>query len=308
MMKLKGIARRNWYKNQGFFRSLVPPLQALHEAGIECILLYGPAFALNHTDYALNSETNLAILVPTRQTRQAINQLQALGWQPEKNLTESLLEPYLAADWRHVFQDAAGRRIHLHWHLLPECRTAEAEADFWEGAVVTKVHDVPVRILNPADKLLHSCVEDSSSLELSNFLRAIDVMLIIKTNPNLDWDRLISQAEKQRLVVPLLAALNYIQDTLDEPLPPAIWQRLRSLPVSQQEQLEYRLKTSRPLLWRRFWRLWFDYRRYTASASLAQALLGFPRYLQHFWRLPRLLHVPRRAMSITYQRLGRRHT
>jgi hypothetical protein len=269
-------------------------------------LLYGPAFALNHTDYALNSETNLAMLVPTRQTRQAINQLQALGWQPEKNLPETLLEPYLAANWRHVFQDSAGRRIHLHWHLLSECRTAEAEVDFWEGAVVTKVHDVPVRILNPADQLLHSCVEASSSLELANFLRAIDVMLIIKARPNLDWDRLISQAEKHRLVVPSLAVLNYIQDTLDEPLPATVWQRLRSLPVSQQEQLECRLKTSRPLLWRRFWRFWFDYRRHTVSASFAQALFGFPRYLQHFWRLPTLSQVPGQAMAILRQRLRRR--
>ncbi|MCB9100898.1 MAG: nucleotidyltransferase family protein [Anaerolineales bacterium] len=307
LMKFKGIARRNWYKNQRFFRSLAPPLQALHEAGIECMLLYGPVFALRYyTDYALSSETNLAVWVPIKQARLAIKQLQRLGWQPERRLPDALIESYLAADWMHVFRDAAGRRIHLHWHLLPECRTSQADTDFWNEAITTKVHDVPVRILNPADQILHSCVEYHSTAEPSHFLRAVDVMLIMSTTPDLDWERLLTQAEKHHLVIPLLAVLHYIQAALNQPLPPAVWQRLKSRPISRQERLEYSLKQSRPLLWRRFWQVWFDYRRCTAPVSLIQGLLAFPRYLQHLWRLPDLHRVPGQALSILHERLRHR--
>jgi len=172
--------------------------------------------------------------------------------------------------------------------------------------MITKVHDVPVRILNPAAQILHSCVEDNSTVELSNFRRAIDVMLIIKTTPDLDWDRLLTQAEKYRLVVPLLTTLNYIQGTLDKPLPPAVWQRFQSLSISWQDRLEYRLKRSRPQLWRRFWQVWFDYRRQTSQVSLIESLLGFPRHLQHFWRLSDLHQVPGLAISILRERLHRR--
>jgi hypothetical protein len=306
VMKLKGIARRNWYKNQRFFRSWTPQLQALHEAGIECMLLSGPALALHYySDYVLDSETDLAILVPTAQARQAIKQLQTLGWRSKKRSPDILIEPYRwAANWMHVFRDAVGHRIHLRWHLLPACRTAEA--DFWGGAIETKLHDVPVRILNPADQILYSCVEDHSTAEPANFLRAIDVMLIIRTTPDLDWDRLLTQAERHHLVMSLLAVLRYIQNTLDEPLPPSVWQRLRSLPVSRQDRFEYSLKTSRLLLWRRFWQLWFDYRRHISQPSFVRSLLGFPRYLQHAWPLPGPHQIPRQVMSIVRQRLRRR--
>jgi hypothetical protein len=98
MMKLKGIARRNWYKNQQFFRSWAPQLQALHAAGIECMLLAGPALALDYYgDYALDSEDDLAILVPTQQARSAIKQLQTLGWRPMYHRPDALVEPHQVA-------------------------------------------------------------------------------------------------------------------------------------------------------------------------------------------------------------------
>lgn len=67
-MKFKGIARKAWYNNQRYFRSILPPLQALHQAGIETMLLYGPALALAfHSDYAHGGETVLPILVRPEQ-------------------------------------------------------------------------------------------------------------------------------------------------------------------------------------------------------------------------------------------------
>jgi len=307
MMKSKGIARRNWYKNQKYFRSLEHLLRALHQADIDCMFLCGSTFALNyHRDYTLDAEANLTILIPLEQMWIAFKQLQIMGWQPAKQLLKPVLTPYLAANWLHIFQDAAGRKIYLHWHLLPVCRTVEADTDFWDGAITAAIHVVPVHILNPADQLLYSCVEDHSSYELSNFLRVIDVMLIIRATPDLDWDRLISQAKKHRLVVPLIRMLSYIQDTLKDPLPPTIWQQLRSLPISWREQLEYRLRSSNLLLGRHFWKLGFNYRRHTEGDSLAQSLLGFPRYLQHYWLLPTLGQVPGKAMSILRQHLPRR--
>jgi Uncharacterised nucleotidyltransferase len=306
MMKFKGVARQNWYSNQRCLRTAAPTLQALHEAGIESILLYGPAFALKYCgDYALPPETSLAVLVRTQQAPQAIRHLRVLGWRPDKQLPHFLLEAYVAAGRMHIFRNAEGRKIHLYWHLLPQCRAPDADAGVWDDAVATNLHDVPVRLLSPADQILHSCLESGSSIERSMFLRAIDAMLVISATPDLDWDRLLTRAEKHRVVAPLLAVLGYIQGSLDEPLPPEVWQRLQSLSISEQERLEYKLKSSHPLLWRRFWGIWCDYRRYTSSLSLAQGVAGFPWYLQHFWGLADLRQVPIQAMSILWRHLRR---
>jgi hypothetical protein len=304
MMKLKGIARRNWYLNQRFFHSVTAPLQALNEALIKCMLLYEPALALHYeSKYALRSEIDLPVLIPFEQVRQAMKQLQDMGWRPVKQIPDALLERYLAATWRHLFQDAAGRRIHLHWQFLPARRTAEFEADLWESAVRTNLHDVPVHILNPADQLLHSCVAQDSLVPRSNFLRAIDATIIIRATPDLDWNRLLVQAKKQRLAVPLSAVLGYLQAALNQPLPPAFWNRLQFLPVSRQERLEHRLKNSRSQVWRRSWQLGFDYRRQSATGSLMKDAIGFPRHLQHYWRLSHIRQVPARAISVLRRRL-----
>ena len=306
MMKLKGIARRNWYQNQRFFRSVAPPLQALHEVGFKCMLLGGPAIVLRYySEYALGSEAALAILVPATQARQTFEQLQLLGWQPEKPLPDTLIESYLAAGRMHSFRDATGRGIQLYWHLLPECLSTQADADFWAGAVKTKLHDVPVYIPNPADQILHICAENVITINSYPFLRTIDIMFIYMANPDLDWGRLLSYAEKFHLVMPVLKVLSYFQNNLDEPLPPAIWQQFLSLSTSQRDRLEYRLKTSRIPLWRRFWQIWFDYQRRTSSTSLWQDILGFPQYLQHYWRLSEPRHVFNQGLFVILQYLRR---
>ena len=307
MMKLKGIARKAWYNNQRYFRSILSPLQALHQVGIETMLLYGPALALNfHSDYALREQTILPILVRPEQAIDAIKQLQALGWESEARLPSHLIEPYITVGFMHFFNDAKERRIQLHWHPLPECNHSEADEDFWEGAVSTNLNNVPIFTLNPADQILHICAQDTSLAEASLFLRAIYVMLVIRaTETGLDWERLIRQAQQHRLLVPVMKVLHYLQENLDEPLPPEIWQRLKTLPISRGEQIEYNLKTSRIVVWRRFSRLWFNYLRRSNERHLLQKIMGFPRYLQHFWRLEHMWQVPLQAVSAAQARLRR---
>ncbi|MCB0209230.1 MAG: nucleotidyltransferase family protein [Anaerolineae bacterium] len=304
LMKLKGIARRNWYKNQAFFRRWAPLLQALHQAQITCMMLSGPALAWDeYRDYALDSEMELALLVPSKQAQAAIHQLQALGWQPNKPLPNDLLGPYIKAEWMQCFKDAAGRKLCLHWHLFPAGRTAVAEADIWGAATTTKMHDVPIHLLNPVDQILYSCFKDHATTDTARFLRAIDLMLILQNTPNFNWNRLCSQAQRHRLIVPLLETLGYIQSTLDEPLPSAVWQQFRAFPITRQEQLEYRLKTNYPEAWYHIWQLWFYYRCRTAQTSLIRDVVGFPQHLQHIWRLRKLHQVPRRAMGIVRRQL-----
>ena len=304
MMKFKGVTRQTWYKNQRFFRSVAPLLRALGEVEIESMLLYGPALALQYyQDYVLNGGPTLTILVRSEQAATAIKQLQALGWASEARLPAELVEPYIASGFMHFFRDALERRVHLHWHLLPECCQAEADDDFWAGARATKIQDVTLYTLNPADQVLHICAQDSSIPEVSQFGRAIDVMLVLNAvQAEFDWERLVAQAQKRRLLLPLLNVLGYLQDNLDEPLPPAVWQQLKTAPISTGERLEYKFKTSRLVVWRRFLRLWFNYSRRRHESHWLRKIIGFPQYLQHFWRLEHLWQVPLQAVSAARHR------
>ena len=118
------------------------------------------------------------------------------------------------------------------------------------------------------------------------------MMVLNALQVEVDWDRLITQAQKRRLLLPLMDTLSYVQDTLDAPLAPAVLKRIQALPISTWEQIEHKVKTRRASLWGGFPALWFNYSRRQCNANWLRKLVGFPRFLQHAWRLKRIWQVP----------------
>jgi hypothetical protein len=304
MMKFKGYYRYTWSKNLLLFQHVSSLLRSLHEVGIETLILDGAALALHsYQEYGLRPVDDFAILVRTGQAVTAIKRLRALGCHPMWELPEALTETYVSAGYAHPFHSADGDRIHLHWHVLPECRQINADDDFWQGAVPTTIHDVSTRVLNPTDQLLRVCVQGVSLRAAPSFLWVADAMkLLTAVQAEIDWDRLITQARKRRLILPLRDALDYAQDVLDAPIPSAVFQRIQGIPTTKQEQIEHKLRTHRMALWRRL-SGWFTYSRYTSHTDWVHQIVGFPRFLQHLWRLDHLWQVPFFAVSNMAARL-----
>jgi hypothetical protein len=304
MMRLKGIGRKAWYENQRFFESVKEPLKILQQANIKSIILYEPALALKYSNYPLSSVANLALLVPTRQAISAAEILRQSGWVPEKKLLSSSIAAHLNTAYMRNFDDAVGRRIQLHWHLLPECCQLDADEDFWDLAIESQVRDVPVYMLNPADHLLHICAQDTSPAVISPFLRAVDAMFVIKANPReLDWDRLVSQATKRNLGIPVLNTLAFLQEALSDGVPLEVLNQIHSIPVLKSELLEYQLKSHERSIIRRSSRLWYNHNRQLYGAKFPQKVLGFPNYLKHYWQLESLRQVPGHAISSAFNRM-----
>jgi len=261
------------------------------------MILKGAALTLLHyRDYGLRPLGDFDVLVHTEQASAAINLLSRLGWTPELRPLEAFTETYISVTKAYHFADSAGRVLDLHWHLLPECCYANADDDFWDGAVLTKIHDVPTHALNPTDQLLHACVHGARWNPVPPFRWVADAMMTMKTSQSeLDWDRLITQAQKRRLILPLRHTLNYLRDALDAPIPPAILQNMRDMPVSKVERIEYEARTRPAELVGPLRGLWFHYLRYSrlvSDASLRHKLVRFPIVLQHIWGADHLWQVP----------------
>lgn len=305
MMKLKGIFRKTWYKNQILFRNASAFLHSLHNAGIETLILYDAALTvLYNWDYGLRNMIGFSVLVHPQQAITAIKHLRWLNWRPLSRLPDTLTETHIFAGHVYRFQNAIGQMIYLHWYALPAYYQVNADNDFWYGAVAAEMHDVPTYILNPTDQLLQVCVQGAPLHIAPLFLRAADAKMVLnKAQSEIDWDRLITQAQKRRLLLPLTDTLTYLQDKLDTPLPPVVLPHIQVLPTSKYEQIEYKFKTSRLTLLNRFFELWFNYSRRTNERSLFRNIVGFPRYLQQFWFLEHLWQVPLQAISAARARL-----
>jgi len=282
MMKLKGVYRLTWYKNQMLFHAIADLLRSFQNAGIETMVLKGAALTfLCYKDYGLRPMNDFDVLVHTDQAMPAIRLLQKQGWKPKD------FEPhdgYISVSYSHGFEDESGREFDLHWHVFSQCREAHADDDFWEKAVLTKFHDVPTRVLSPTDQLLHICVHGAKWNETPPFRWVADAIMILNNAYNeIDWDRLVVQAEKRHLILPLLDTLHYLRDIFKAPIPPKIIKDLQSIRVSRMERMEYKLAVSPPTKWTAILDLWCQHSRLMGKTNGLHKLMKFPAFLQRIW-------------------------
>ena len=305
MGRFKGVYRRTWYDNQLLFHHVSTLLSSFHDAGIETIVLKGAALALLHyMDCGLRPMNDFDVMIPVNQTSKAIALMRELGWNPIPRSPEALTDSYLSIVNSHGFVHSAGRECDLHWHLFPECCQADADNEFWEQSVPFKIHGVAPRSLAPTDQLLHVCVHGAEWNPIPPLRWVADAMMIMKT-AKIDWDRLISQARKRQMMLPVKGALDYLHRALGAQVPAQILQRIHNIPASKMELAEYKYKIqnyeSRPLGFLPL--LWFRYLRLEGKDSSHMKLIGFMKYLQRFWGVDHIRQLPSYAAFMATRRI-----
>lgn len=308
MNMLKGVYNLTWYQNQLLFHKVAALLNSFHNAGIETMLLKGAALTLlYYRDHGLRPMGDIDVLVRTEQAPAAINLLRNLGWEPNPGSWQvAFTEAYVSAAHARGFRDADGRELDLHWHVLLECCRADADNDFWDKAVPTKFYDASTHVLTPADQLLHVCVHGAKWNSTSPLRWVADAMMIIHSpKSEIDWNRLITQAEGRRLILPIRGALDYLKNKFDAPIPHAALQAIQNMQTSKMEHIEYSYKSQsylqKPLGYLPI--LWFDYARIAGNKTLALKLIGFVKHIQSYWGVKHLWQLPFYAISMTKHRI-----
>lgn len=296
MPRLKGIYRRAWYENHMLFHKRAALLSALGAAGIPTLLLKGAAVApVYYRDYGLRPLGDFDFLVPTAQAQAALRVLDDLGFRSSERRSQTFKPVYLAAVHGFPFADAEGREVDLHWHVLAESCEPDADDDFWAAAQLVTIGDTVSCALSPADQLLHTCVHGVRWNPIPPMRWVADAITILRAAPDLDWERLVEQTRRRRLVIQMREALDYLARAFAAPVPASVLARLRALPVSRSEQQEYNVLTQPQEALPAPRRVWLHYRRYVRSARptyLWEQPLGFARFLQYTWGLDRMADIP----------------
>jgi hypothetical protein len=298
----KGVYRLTWYKNQIVLHNMATIVRAFHNAGIQTMVLKGTALTLLHyRDFGLRPMYDFDVLVHTEQVSAAINLLKKLDWRPKSRPLKAFKKEYFSLRHSHGFEDNSGRQFDLHWYMFPECCFVNSNDDFWDGAVSTEFHNISVHALNPTDQLLHVCVHGVNWTPVPLPYWIADVMVLLNTSQSeIDWDRLIAQTQRLRLILPIKNALHYIQDLLHAPISSAFLESLKSAPVSRLERMEYHTRTQPPGVMGGIPTKWFRYLRYSHPTNNPVSLfnfIGFSRFLQHYWGIDHLWQVPLHIVS-----------
>lgn len=304
MDRLKGIYRRTWYENQILSHKAVNLLEFFQDAGIKTIVLKGIALIhLYYKDYGLRPMSDFDILVPTEQATEVIKLLRKLGWTSGYRSPETIIPFIHSCDFTDV---TALHHLDLHWHLFIECCQPNDDDDFWNGAVETTIKDIPTCMLNPADQLLHTCVHGMKWSIIPPFRWVADAIMILNsTLTEIDWDRLIMQAQKRHLILPLRQGMEYLKNNFRGNIPTEILQRIQNLPVSKIEYIEhkYKIENQKKKLLGNIPTLWFDSLRLSGYSSLVHKLFGFLKYVQHFWDLKYLWQLPLYSLFLSARKI-----
>jgi hypothetical protein len=181
-----------------------------------------------------------------------------------------------------------------------------ADDDLWDASIPVACGDAESRALSPADQLLHVCAHAMEWNAIAPMRWIADAMAVLSATADFDWDRVLVQARRRRLVLTLQTMLPYLRRLVEAPVPDRVINELRDLPVTQAERgwMKIRTRGISRLTVRDLLRVRFGlYQRSAFSARFRPAILGFPRYMQFVWGMDHWWQLPARGARAVCRRL-----
>ncbi len=286
MIRLRGIYRQAWYKNQRLFYDMSKVLRYFSDAGVRTIVLKGAALTILHyKNYGVRPMADVDVLVHPHQVMLTVDLLRRAGWKPLSEITDDDLY------YNHAthFYDSTGREFDLHWHPFWDACRKNNDSEFWSGAIPVSFTGVPTLAPNSTDNLLHTIVHGIKYNPEPPIRWIADAFVLIhSSNEGIDWTRLVNQAKYNLLVPRLREALYYLLTTFKVPVPQSVMDQLNEIPVTRAELIEYQERTANPenrknSLLSTLAQYLTEYRRITGNFQITATILGFPPYLR--WRL-----------------------
>lgn len=310
MDRIKGLHRYTWVKNQLMFNHLSELIDAFQTAGIKTLVLKGAALIkLYYKDTGLRPMSDIDILVPFNQAEDAIRLLLAQEWIPYSTYRVELSKQYRLLRHGQAFKHARGDDLDLHWHVLPTNFEEDADDDFWKGAVPLLFNKSRTLALNASDQLLNVCVHGIVWNMLPSLRWVADAVFIFRGASEIEWDRIIDQAQKKQLVSYMRESLRFLQQAMEVSVPTSVLKTLESLHVSILKRIEFKVKT-RPA-WHKNVILCF-LNHYTKYSRLKRILgssyrpFGFVRFLKLIWHKDHLGQILFYAIARGFEKIRER--
>jgi putative nucleotidyltransferase-like protein len=288
--RLKGLYRRAWSHNQLLFKRGAEAIAVLTANGIETLVTKGASLALlTYGDLGARPMDDVDVLVPLDRAIEAIEVLSAAGWVADRD------DPLAWTQVHHSlgFAGPDGGHVDLHWFALWQPARDE---ELWQGSVPMELAGTATRAPCAADQLLLACVHGTPWSPLPPFRWIADAVTVIRcAGDGLDWDRLVGEADRRRLTVACLAALDYLRTEFGAPVPAAAIERLREAPASRHERAAFRAACRPDSPLRTLRMAWDRYRRLRDLDTGAPKPTGFVPFARRFWGLDSVWQLPLHA-------------
>jgi hypothetical protein len=224
-LHLRGILRRSWYENQLVLHGALPAVDALHEAGIDVVVLKGGALSvLAYPSVGARPMADLDLLVPEARAVDALRVLLDRDWKleaggvPPAMHRGEMTEPFRRIRHSTGLSGPAGYDIDLHWHATYAWCWPGADDGLWSAVRPFELGGRSVLALVAADELIVACVHGFLVNVVAPIRWVTDAVMLMRSCA-IDWHALVARG-RELVVEPQLAlALDYLRERFDAPVP-----------------------------------------------------------------------------------------
>lgn len=285
------------------YRTIDGVLSRLRQAGIDCLVVKGPAVA--HTLYTnplLRSFSDLDIVVRERDWAVVHRLLLGEGFEPERDLPHpppKLIPQLLPYEFKYWHPEQR-LLVEVHYDDLLNAGLASRDIEgFWQRARMIDIGGPSIKVLSPEDQLIHLCAH----VHYHGYTRLIwlsDIALIIRDHAaELDWDHIIRTVRTEEAQVPVYYTLYFLERLLGVAAPPDVIAALR--PDHWRRRLhEYYLPEAKVLSLQPMPRPDFSFYWLPLFKRLLPDLLVMGRHREKMRCLLRLLLPPRAWLRYYY--------
>lgn len=237
--RLKGIYKRSWMENQQIFHHASEILKLFSASGIPSIVMKGiPLSFVVYQNVATRPMSDVDILVPHAMAGDAVQILKKEGYRPAN---ETILEHDLEFGRGMGFEDASGRELDLHWRAMPDSIKNSKESDFWDQAVPIEIKGTSAQRFSFTDELLQTVVHGVRKNPEPPIRWVADAFMLIKSHgEEIDWNRLLSYAQRYKVLIQLKEGLNYLANEFRIDIPEDAQKKLYRCNPGYAERVVYR--------------------------------------------------------------------
>ncbi len=294
---LRGVHRHSWSGNQRLCAAAREVVSCFSASGIMAVLLKGlPAAVLHYPDLGSRPFRDIDVLVRPSDVPAASRLLGALGF---RGSTGSDFFPGSIAS-RHAAEfvrTGDGSRIDLHWRVSYDEFTDTSDERFSRSVSFRAPGFAePLRRTDPTDSLLLTIVHGMRANVVSPVRWVVDSSLLLRyEHADIDWSRLISDADRFRVLSSLRAGLEHLESGgFSELIPHLALQQVRTQRADLIDVASHVSRVARPSLFQRATRiLVVDYLQRTAGVRNVRRIAEYPVYVvQKFRSAIRLRMAP----------------
>lgn len=227
--RLIGQSQHVAMRNLMLTHELVSIVKRFEKAQIWALPFKGPTLsALAYGNVAMRQFIDLDILVPRDQMLQARQLLLDDGYRTKVTMSGVEEEQFLHTQLGYDFWNPQkGVSVELHWNLLQRWLSYPARTqELWEHPLQVELAETTVYTLDLYHLLPYLCAH-ATKHRWSELKWICDVAELIQMHPNLDWDRILGQAEALRSLRMLLVGLGLAEDLLGATLPDAVSEHVK---------------------------------------------------------------------------------